>query len=159
MCSNQFPLWYLFHLRYANRLSHHRSQRESLDQAALSNAQIYFSEFYFLDHIFFQMYRFGHFCSIFWTTAVVFISLNLENTLKLVLDLLNSTMNILLKKFHPLLRFYKNVYFWFINSIFSFFNMFRHRRSVDQPDNELLLISAVEASAMIRRGEVRYNSP
>ncbi|KAI1728973.1 amidase domain-containing protein [Ditylenchus destructor] len=33
--------------------------------------------------------------------------------------------------------------------------MFRHRRSVDQPDNELLLISAVEASAMIRRGEIK----
>lgn len=45
-------------------------------------------------------------------------------------------------------------YFWAVSLLFKFWNFFYRRRIVDKAANEVLLISAGEAAAMIRRGEV-----
>uniref|UniRef100_A0A915ELR6 Amidase domain-containing protein n=1 Tax=Ditylenchus dipsaci TaxID=166011 RepID=A0A915ELR6_9BILA len=61
----------------------------------------------------------------------------------------------LVRTLHPLLRAFSVSYFWVINFAFWLCNFCKHKRSVDQPVNELLLISGVEAAAMIRRGELK----
>uniref|UniRef100_A0A1I8B093 Amidase domain-containing protein n=1 Tax=Meloidogyne hapla TaxID=6305 RepID=A0A1I8B093_MELHA len=52
------------------------------------------------------------------------------------------------------LRFSLSWYFWAISLLFRFRNFFNRRRIVDKATNEVLLISAGEAAAMIRRGDI-----
>ena len=52
------------------------------------------------------------------------------------------------------LKLATSCYFSLLSFAFWLWNFFQVRRLVDKPTNELLLISAGEAAAMIRRGEV-----
>jgi uncharacterized membrane protein len=45
-------------------------------------------------------------------------------------------------------------YFWAVGFAFRSLNWFRRQQLVERPTDELLLISAGEAAAMIRRGDV-----
>ncbi|CAK5084063.1 unnamed protein product [Meloidogyne enterolobii] len=53
-----------------------------------------------------------------------------------------------------LLRLSVSFYFWAVSFVFRFLNFLYKRRIVDKATNEVLLISAGEAAAMIRRGEI-----
>ncbi|KAH7693548.1 amidase, partial [Aphelenchoides avenae] len=60
----------------------------------------------------------------------------------------------LFKQLYPLLRLAFRVYFWAANLVFWAWNFGKTRRSVDKPDNALLMISAMEAADMVRTGEL-----
>jgi len=53
-----------------------------------------------------------------------------------------------------LLHLSVSLYFWAVSFVFRLWNFLYKRRIVDKAANEVLLISAGEAAAMIRRGEV-----
>lgn len=61
----------------------------------------------------------------------------------------------LYKAFKPVIDLAAYFYFLFVNYVFYTFNFLKNWRAIDTPDDELLLIPAVEAADMIRRYEVR----
>uniref|UniRef100_A0A7E4UL23 Amidase domain-containing protein n=1 Tax=Panagrellus redivivus TaxID=6233 RepID=A0A7E4UL23_PANRE len=60
-----------------------------------------------------------------------------------------------LRTLYPLLKLVSVVYFFFLDLGFNIALLFWKRRVVSRPTNDLLLIAATDAAAMIRNGEVQ----
>uniref|UniRef100_A0A7E4ULY4 Amidase domain-containing protein n=1 Tax=Panagrellus redivivus TaxID=6233 RepID=A0A7E4ULY4_PANRE len=60
-----------------------------------------------------------------------------------------------LRTLYPLLKLVSVVYFFFLNLGFNIALLFWKRRVVSRPTNDLILIAATDAAAMIRNGEVQ----
>lgn len=57
---------------------------------------------------------------------------------------------------YQFLKFNLIIYYTCVNLIFWIVNLFFPRTCIDLPENELLLISTVDAADLIRRGEVIF---
>ena len=63
-------------------------------------------------------------------------------------------MGAFLRTVYPFLKPLTRVYYWIVKIIFQFINLFQRRPFVPLPDDDLLLISATDAAAMIREREI-----